>query len=166
MNGPVDTEQLAAHSPTLLAVWQESLRLYTAAAVIRSVNYETMIGGKRVSAGDHVMGPFRLLHLDRDNFGSDANVFDPARWLQGEKAVSKKAFYPFGGGRTYCPGRVIAKQEVCCFVALALTRFELQPLSERDPATGRYRLPRIDNAKPVLTALEPESDFLICARKK
>ncbi|KAK8098128.1 uncharacterized protein PG998_013614 [Apiospora kogelbergensis] len=36
---------------------------------------------------------------------------------------------PFGGGRTMCPGRVFAKREVFCSLALVLLNFDISPLA-------------------------------------
>ena len=126
----------------------------------------TVVGGKTVRAGTQVMGPFRFFHLSNRIFGDNALDFDAGRWVADKSLANVKGFHPFGGGKTYCPGRVIARQEVCLFIATVLSRFELEPLSEKDPKTGQHKVPMVAVDKPALTALDPKDDLLVRVRRR
>lgn len=67
-----------------------------------------------------------------------AQTFYPYRFLSavpgdGEKPVFSTTpyngtFFPFGGGRTMCPGRTFAKQEILASVAMVLLDYEIEVL--------------------------------------
>jgi cytochrome P450 len=164
-DGQFSVDRLINHCPTLTAVWNECLRFYNAAAVIRCAEKHTVVGSKTVRPGDRVLGPFRLMHLSNDIFGPNSNEFDAYRWLRDKSLATKKGYYPFGGGHTYCPGRVVAKQEVCFFIATVLDRFEITPLGPKKDGKEEYRVPGI-SSKPVLTAMDPDADYLVSVSLK
>ncbi len=165
-NGTFDVQHLTSRCPLLSAVWFESLRLYNVAAVARNTEQTTVIGSKKIRAGTQVMGPFRFFHLSSRIFGHDPLSFNAERWLRNKDLANTKGFHPFGGGKTHCPGRVIAKQEVCLFVATVLARFELEPLSAIDSKTRKHLVPSIAEHKPALTALDPMEDLLVRVRRR
>ena len=68
-----------------------------------------------------------------DHLDTDVNTFDPDRFLHHDPETGKTTFstanksgkfFPFGGGKTICPGRVFARQEVLAAVALMVYGFE------------------------------------------
>lgn len=69
--------------------------------------------------------------------------------------VRHPSFRPFGGGATYCPGRVLAKEEVYGFLAILLHRLEMK-LSDR-PGQGRLKqpFPRMNDTTPALGITGP-----------
>jgi cytochrome P450 len=124
-----------------------------------------------VHTGDRILGPFRLTHFSKVLYGDDAGVFNARRWLRpaNEKGAGPssdnlngtfKGFYPFGGGQTHCPGRILAKKETCLFVARALERFDMVPLGAPTP---KWQVPGI-SVQPPLTALDPDGEFLVKVR--
>jgi cytochrome P450 len=63
------------------------------------------------------------MHVDRDNWGSDALAFNPARWLDGSGSLivpAKGTFLPWSGGPRVCPGMKFSQVE---FVAVFATMF-------------------------------------------
>ena len=99
------------------------------------------VGGKTIHPGDEVMAPSRVLHLSNDIFGNDAFELSTERWLTNKASPATKGYYPFGGGRTLCPGRTIATQEVFSFVATAPYRFKIQPAKGKRSDTGKLEVP-------------------------
>ena len=78
----------------------------------------------------------RDLHFDPDTF-TNANTFDPDRWLQSSaKAISKmeQAFVPFSRGNRNCIGQGLARQELTLTIGNLWHRFdmELYKTSEKD----------------------------------
>lgn len=158
-NGTFDLVDIPSHCPTLDATWLESLRLYNNGTVARDTVHTTVIGNKTVRPGTQIMGPLRSTHLQPRIFGPDAAEFHVERWIRDKNLESVKSFSPFGGGKTLCPGRLLAKREVCRFVAIALMRFDVRPAGDM-----KVPLPAIN--KSALTMLDPLTDLLVEVRKK
>lgn len=165
-DGLLDIDYLTNKCSSLNAVWSECLRLYTSSSVVRNAVESTVVGGKTIHPGNQVMAPFRFFHLSNDIFGDDASEFSTERWLTNKASPAMKGYYPFGGGRTLCPGRTIAKQEVFSFVASALDRFEIQPAKAKRSDTGKLEVPQVDLKKPALTTLEPKGEFLVRLKQR
>ncbi|KAI1262299.1 putative cytochrome P450 [Xylariaceae sp. FL1019] len=131
--------------PTVDAVWNETLRLAGWAASVRRVARDTVIGGKRLRTGNRVMVAHRLLHFDDAIFGMDVTAWRPERWLEarGSKLQQSQSWRPFGGGKTKCSGRFLARYFVTSFTAALLRRFDIQ-------AVGNLPTPEPDVGRPVL----------------
>ncbi|KAI0506259.1 putative cytochrome p450 [Xylaria bambusicola] len=132
--------------PQVDAMWNETLRLAGWAASVRRVTCDTVLGGKRLRKGNRVMVPHRLLHFDEKIFGDDTAVWKPERWIDteaGRKLPNSQSWRPFGGGKTKCSGRFLAKYFVTAFVATMLRRFDIE-------AVGDPPMPEADVGRPVL----------------
>ena len=68
--------------------------------------------------------------------------------MRNEKLGHSSSYRPFGGGLSYCPGRLIARQEVAVFVAVMLKRFDVD-------VVGDGRLPKLDDRKPSTGMMSP-----------
>lgn len=158
-DGSLDLMELSSCCPTLDAVWLEALRLYSNGTVARNTIRTTVIGNKTIRPGTQVLGPLRMTHLQPRIFGPDADEFNIERWMRDKNLESTKAFAPFGGGKTLCPGRFLAKREVTRFVAIALSRFDMRPAGET-----KVPLPAVE--KPALTMLDPRTDLLVEVRRR
>ncbi|KAL7626984.1 hypothetical protein AAE478_003759 [Parahypoxylon ruwenzoriense] len=147
-NTLVDLEHLYHSCPTLDNVWHESLRLCSNAASVRFIRSDTIIGGKHMRRGNRIMIPYRLLHFDERVYGAGPYSFRPERFAA-EKGTVKNdptrgpSWRPFGGGKTLCTGRFIAKRATLMFVALVLRRFDVE-------LVGEPGLPETDLGRPVL----------------
>ncbi|KAK0747393.1 putative cytochrome p450 [Apiosordaria backusii] len=138
--------QDATKCPTVDAIWHETLRTSGWAASVRLATRDVVIGGKLMRQGNRVMVPHRLLHFDETVFGEDTASWRPQRWLdteEGRKLPSSPSWRPFGGGRTKCSGRFLAKFVVTAFVATLLRRFDIE-------AIGEPPMPEPDVGRPVL----------------
>lgn len=149
----IDPSYLLENCPRLDAMYHEVLRISNAAASIRHVASPTEIGGKLLGSGTKVLMPYLQLHCNEDVWGSNANQYDPERFLKNYKLSRNSSYRPFGGGATYCPGRFMAKQEVFSFVTFALHRFEISlaqsptKLGIGSPSEG---IPKFDNRTPCM----------------
>ena len=157
-DGSLDFDYLANKCPHLDAIWHEVLRVYTSSSLVRVALRPTTVDGLTIHEGDQVMSPFRQFHLNRELFGSDAQTFNPDRFLKDKDLSKSRSYNPFGGGATYCPGRFLAKQEVFVFVAVALNRFELDVVGEK--------MPTVNEREPCLAAMRPIGDVNVTVREK
>ncbi|KAL8791891.1 MAG: hypothetical protein Q9195_005467, partial [Heterodermia aff. obscurata] len=140
----INMPYLTTNCPHLTATYHETLRLTSSAASVRTALAPTPIGSKLLPAGTKLMSPFRQLHFDETVFGPEVQRFVPERWIRDEGLGRSKAFRPFGGGTTHCPGRFVAKQEVFMFVVVVLHRFEVR-LKGGEEGQG---FPGVEREKP------------------
>jgi hypothetical protein len=150
-NGSLNVSKVTA-LPLFQAVFNEVLRLYTDVLVSRYLPEDLVLpfdNGRSKMAfdkGSMILAPSYINHHDtsfwEDSF-SDApcNIFYPDRFLMTNPetgvntfstAGTAGKFFPFGGGRTICPGRIFAKQEVMASVALLLLEFDIEVLNYTD----------------------------------
>lgn len=145
--------------PQVNAIWHETLRMSGWAASVRLITQDTVIGGKRMRKGHRIMVPHRLLHFDADVFGASPSEFRPERWLEqeggedtqkdaeggyGSNSLARSpSWRPFGGGKTMCSGRFLARFSVTTFVATLLRRFDVELVQGQS-------FPRPDEGRPVL----------------
>lgn len=144
--------------PRLNALYQEILRISNASASLRTVTAPTEIGGKLLKSGIKVIMPCQQLHRDENAWGINANQYDPERFLKNGKLRHSPSFRPFGGGKTQCPGRHLAKQEIFSFITLALHRFQIglaQTLPKSRDANISEGVPRFDHQTPCMGIMGP-----------
>ena len=107
--------------------------------------------------------PSRVIHADPENWGIDAEKFNPDRFLKEShspesnhstrKRPPPAAFRAFGGGTTLCPGRHFATNEVLAVTAMFALRYDLMPVK------GTWSLPKTENTNMTLSIMEPDTDF-------
>lgn len=122
-----DTDKLTQNCPFLNAVVEESLRLMNGGESVRIVTAPEGIkfGDKVIPCGGRIFAPRLQLHTNPDAW-PEAESFQPDRWLAKEVVGKREHYKPFGGGATMCPGRFLAKSSIRCFLAVAMTRFEME----------------------------------------
>lgn len=136
--------------PWLAALSYESSRLCSASSSIRLVTAPTTIGGKALSVGLRVIVPFRQMHFDERVFGGDVEALHPERFVENKGLANSTSYRPFGGGISYCPGRFIARQEVCIFIALLLKGYETE-------VVGDKHFPKLDAGKPTTGLMDAKT---------
>lgn len=124
-SGQLDIKYLCSNSPVVDAVLQETLRLKNGAGALRTVVQDTTIGSKVLQKGNTVMIPFRQLHTNENVWGPTVNQFDPDRFNKKKTLSRNPSYRPFGGGATYCPGRLLAREQVLGFIAIFFHRFHV-----------------------------------------
>lgn len=161
--------RLEQQCPRLKAVYLEVLRFTASSSTVRDIHCQTEIGGKILQPGANILIPYRQLHINPNIFGNNADQFDANRFLHDPDLSKNPSFRPFGGGKTYCPGRYLAAREILTFVALALHRFEIEIIPKRATgAAGSWpKFPRVDKQKFCLGIMEPmKGDDLIVTVKQ
>ena len=128
-------------TPFLQAVIKESKRLYpvVSTGLPRRVPESGLcVHGLYVPPGTTVGCNPVALHRNEDICGLNPHLFDPERWLDGERAKDMEIFsLAWGGGARSCPGRHLAELMVWK-ILVALTReFDVEvdaPSVEEMPA--------------------------------
>ena len=100
---------LEQQCPRPKAVYLGVLRLTSSSSTARDIQSETSIRGKVLRPGAKTSSfPTVNLHHDSKIFGKSPERFDPSRFLENQNLSKNPSFRPFGGGKTYCPGRYLA----------------------------------------------------------
>ena len=185
-DGSVDVPTLVG-SPLLQSIWTETLRLFTDVLVTRNVDQDITLpvddSGKsfiQMKKGDNVFAPSWLGHHDEVAWaGGEApvDVFYAERFLVDDPANPEQQmftltgtngkFFPFGGGKTICPGRVFAKQEALGAFAMVLLRFDFDVLGFVDK-DGKETddFPGFARVFPGSGALTPSGDLKVKMRRR
>ncbi|KAF2668284.1 cytochrome P450 [Microthyrium microscopicum] len=146
-DGSLDVSTLCGLT-LLQSMWQEILRLYTDVLVTRDTRQDITLpfdeGKKKMlfRAGSVIMAPSYLGHHDeRAWMDPPCEQFYAERFLVDNPETGLSQFsmngtpgklFPFGGGKTICPGRIFAKQEVLASVAMVLLTFDFDFVSYTD----------------------------------
>lgn len=155
-SGALDIKYLVANCPHLDSVFYESLRLNGGAMISRMVLRKTSIGGKVLQTGNGILMPSRQLHTNEAVWGVGcARKFDALRFMRNKSLTRHSSFRPFGGGGTYCPGRVLAKEEVYGFVAILLHQYEMRIASGQGKKGENPPFPLLDDTTPGLGITGP-----------
>jgi cytochrome P450 len=131
--------------PLMQSIYHEVLRLYVDVLVTRELRQDLILpldDGKnqvKFDKGSIIMAPSWIGHRDELLWTSPpSSVFYPERFLQVDQETGTETFttggtagkfFPFGGGKTICPGRIFAKQEIFAAVASVLLDFEFEILT-------------------------------------
>nr|AEO50743.1 cytochrome P450 II f2-like protein II [Biomphalaria glabrata] len=77
--------------------------------------------------------------LDKKIWGSDADVFNPDRFIDAKGQLKKpEEFIPFGVGRRVCLGESMAKTELFLYLSSLIKRFHLLPVHPDQPPPMDY----------------------------
>lgn len=151
----------AQRCPRLNAFWLECLRLASSSTALRYVTEDTLIGGKKLREGHTILMSARQLHHNTSSaaFGDDAAIFNDERFLNNTRLERNLSFRPFGGGKTLCPGRHLAKHMALTFVALVFREFDVT-LAKEQP------FPAYEEDKPTIGIISGKEDLLISLRAR
>lgn len=136
-----------------------------------------------VKKGETIITPNIVSQNDPDFFmDPPADVFDPERFLvpATENKVSKDAsgneysdeytfstatvshkFWPYGGGKTICPGRVFAKQEILATVAVILLGLKVSVENPKE-----YKIPGFAKVYGGSGTIPPRGDVRMRLRMR
>lgn len=140
----------------LQSTWREFMRYRAVGMSPREVTEDTELGGYLLKKGSLVQMPTRLVHQDKSLWGETALEFDARRFMPENKkknGTKESSFRAFGGGKTLCPGRHLALNEVLGAVALFVARYDLTP------ASGKWQEPECWNTPVALALMEPDVDI-------
>lgn len=124
--------------PLLRSCFFETIRMHSVGASIREVMEPTELTTKstadspsrvyQLKKGGVVNMPPSMLHYDT-SVNPDPETFHPRRFLTrelgGEGQNPLSCTRGFGGGTSYCPGRVFAERQIIGFLALFFLHFDV-----------------------------------------
>ncbi|KAL7932692.1 cytochrome P450 [Trichoderma chlorosporum] len=139
---------------TLVAVYRESLRVGSENFSVRMIKEDTMLADRYfLKKGAVVQISGGAIHARSTIWGQDVDEFNPDRFLK-EKGKSDgfhpAAFRGFGGGKTLCPGRDFATNEILMFAAMIIHAVDITA-----PGGGRIVVPEKDDRIMPVHILEP-----------
>ena len=99
-----------------------------------------------------------VIHADQSIWGDNVEDFNPGRFLESrqqsgnakQNQIHPAAFRAFGGGKTLCPGRHFAMNEILSLVALVVLIFDIQA-----PDGNRIKVPKKNDGVLPVHILEP-----------
>jgi cytochrome P450 len=155
----VDVNVLDKECPLLLSCYRESMRVENAVVSMRRVMEDTLIsdghgGSYLLKKGTDVQIAGSALRAMEGIWGPDAKDFNPERFMpETEKGYTieeararKAAYFPFGGGKHLCPGRMFAYAEVLATTCMLAVGFEFRPLKGNKFATVETSPPKFSTA--------------------
>ncbi|KAI0104469.1 putative cytochrome P450 [Daldinia grandis] len=148
--------------PLLLSSYQEVLRYRAMGISIREVMEDTYLDQWLLKKGAMLQIPSIVIHQDAGLWGSDVMEFNPRRFLPEEKHNRPRdvCFRAFGGGKTLCPGRHFATNEVLTFVAAFIVRLDMNPIE------GDWVLPTTTNTNAAAGIMAPDQDIQVEIRTR
>lgn len=151
----VDITTLKSSCPLLLSAYQETLRHRSMGTSVREVMQDTHLDRWLLKKGAMLQIPSRVIHQDAALWGSDVAEFDPRRFLAENKANRARdvCFRAFGGGKTLCPGRHFATNEVLAVVAVFVARLDMKAAGG-----GKWEMPTSQNTNVAAVVMEPDVD--------
>ncbi|KAI1121373.1 cytochrome P450 [Nemania abortiva] len=152
----LDITVLKESCPLLLSSYQEALRCRSMGTSIREVMEDTYLGQWLLKKGAMLQMPSHVIHRDPNLWGSDVDDFNPRKFLPELKQHRPRdvCFRAFGGGKTMCPGRHFATNEIVAVVAVSIVRFDLEPMK----TGGSWELPTTMNTNVAAVVMQPDSD--------
>ncbi|XP_042375098.1 cytochrome P450 714C2-like isoform X2 [Zingiber officinale] len=123
----------------LTMVIQETLRLFPpSASVVRETLQSVKLGDIQLPKGITTSTTISMLHHDHDNWGADADEFNPNRFSRGIASACRlpHTYLPFGIGMRTCLGQTFAMVELKVLLSSLLSRFtfSLSPSYRHSPA--------------------------------
>ncbi|EMT67639.1 cytochrome P450 [Fusarium oxysporum II5] len=138
--------------PKLNATYYEAMRLHSGSSSFRRAAQDTTIAGFQLKAGNDVMMPYRQLHLNKEYWGENAEDFDIDKFVDNPKLHSARTYKPFGGGTTLCPGRLLARQMALVYLAILVTRYDIQVIG----GCSSQPFPEANDKVPTLGIISPK----------
>ncbi|KAI8747689.1 cytochrome P450 2B1 [Biomphalaria glabrata] len=125
----------------LNAAIKETQRLSSIApqAALRMCSKDLTIGEFTLPKGSLMVPNLDSVLLDKKIWGSDADVFNPDRFIDTKGQLKKpEEFIPFGVGRRVCLGESMAKTELFLYLSSLIQRFHLLPVHPDQPPPMDY----------------------------
>lgn len=170
-------------SPLLQSIFHEVLRMYVDVLVAREIKQDLELpldaqdksqGSLLLKKDSVVIAPSIPNHYDQAFFKDPpADQFYAERFLvpesrEGEETRytfsagdSRMRLWPWGGGKSICPGRVFAKQEVLAAVAMVLLSFQIEAAD-----IDGYEVPGLSACYSGSGTIVPNADVKVIIRRR
>jgi cytochrome P450 len=153
-DGTINTSYIAESCPRLKAIWLEVLRVYASSTSVRYITRDTQVGQYVLKKDHAIIFSAHQLHVENEAFGENTTEYDSLRFYERPRLENSQSFRPFGGGKTLCPGRHLARHVSLSFVA---TIFRHYNVSLAVPQT----FPRRAEGKPAIGIIGGDDDLYI-----
>ncbi|KAI1343072.1 cytochrome P450 [Xylariaceae sp. FL0016] len=170
MKRRISISDLKEQCPMLVAVYRECLRLGSDNFSTRIVKEDTVLADRYfLKKGSAVQIAGGVIHADQSIWGDNVDNFNPRRFLKNRQSggarsekVHPAAFRAFGGGKTLCPGRHFAMNEILSLVALIVLQLDMTA-----PDGDKLYVPQKNDSVLPVHVLEPlhPVEVLICRRR-
>jgi cytochrome P450 len=146
--------------PLLKSFYSESLRVHINAINIREVIAPTELVTDdrtwKLEKGGVVSLAGTILHEDAE-LHPRPEEFQPKRFMDkelgGGGGNAAKYTKPFGGGTSYCPGRVFAEKQIIGFLAALVMRYDMKIITENFVTPRNSDLEFVAACPPVLVEI-------------
>ncbi|KAJ8131749.1 hypothetical protein O1611_g1878 [Lasiodiplodia mahajangana] len=137
----LDITTLKESCPLLVSSYQEVLRYRSMGTSVREVMEDTYLDQWLLKKGAMLQMP--------------SHEYNPRRFMPEHKKNRPRdvCFRAFGGGKTLCPGRHFATNEILAVVATFIARFEMTPTS------SEWKLPTTMNTNVAAVVMQPDHDI-------
>ncbi|KAL8949399.1 MAG: hypothetical protein Q9222_004482, partial [Ikaeria aurantiellina] len=152
----------ATKLPYLRACINEGMRLHPSVGL--TMPRLVPPGGATIS-GFHFPEGYRIglngavVHRDKTVFGSDADSFNPDRWIEGDFARMEKAMIQFGAGSRTCIGKNISLSQIYKLIPQIMSSFRIRLANpNQDWETHNYWFNKQTNIKIIVEerSLDPK----------
>ena len=134
----LDLSDVRGLCPWLVASWYETLRLHmTGVPRLARHDFSLALPGcdpLSVTQGDIFLLPMCASNLDAANWGPDAHIFTPSRFINNNGELNNsliRKVRAFGVAGNLCPGRVFGFEVAMAVVAGTLRTFDIKSADER-----------------------------------
>ncbi|RHZ56949.1 hypothetical protein CDV55_104934 [Aspergillus turcosus] len=157
----IDLAEIKEKCPLLVSAFQEMLRLRSNTVPIRVISEDTILNDKYLlKAGGILQMPAHAINRDQSIWGSDADEYDPHRFVKISQSDSRKkanGFLSFGTSPHVCPGRHFATGEILALTAMLVLRYDIVPLG------GEWKEPRVNKAAITSSTKPLAEEFKVVA---
>ena len=157
---PLPSYHETSKLPFLNAVIRESMRCFSTATwpIERLVPKGGItVAGYDIPEGVSVGVLPAALHLDKDVYGPDADIFRPARWLEASEErlrAMESSHMGFSKGRRVCLGQSIAVMQIKKVIPMLVLHFDIQ-LADPHAKLDADFSPAVACLKPLMVHLSP-----------
>lgn len=122
--------------PYTMAIFYETLRLYPPVPVeLKQCEQDTALpDGTFLPKSTVVVWCLWAMNRSKLIWGEDADLFQPERWLDNRKLITKSAYeFPvFNGGPRTCLGKRMAECMAVMVIARLIWEFDFEPLEDKE----------------------------------
>lgn len=144
--------------PLLTSVMNEALRYNTTGAAVRRIMKDHLLNGHLLLKKDsYCLVPNKGAHFDSNQWGQEARLFQPDRFLKTKNRVSSTSFRGFGGGVNMCPGKFFATRLIVTIVAAMALRLDIEPCT----LSGALDHPGHDESSMAIVVARPATRYQV-----
>jgi cytochrome P450 len=99
--------------------------VYASSTSVKYITRDTQVGQYVLKKDRAIIISAHQLHVENEAFGENTTKYDSLRFYQNPRLEKSLSFRPFGGGKTLCPGRHLARHVSLSFVAIVFHHYNV-----------------------------------------